>query len=58
MRTIVQRAVAQSPLCQNLWNERFLAAGEATPRTLEMDDFAPVLTDDLYAGADYYFDGV
>jgi hypothetical protein len=42
----------------NRWNERFLAAGEATPRTLEMDDLAPVLTDDLYAGAAYYFDGV
>ncbi len=42
----------------NRWNERFLAAGEATPRTLEMDALAPVLTDDLYAGAAYYFDGV
>jgi len=42
----------------NRWNERFLAAGEATPRTLEMGDLAPVLTDDLYAGAAYYFDGV
>lgn len=48
-------------LCWELvtqWNERFLAAGEATPRTLELDDLARVLTDDLYAGAAYYFDGV
>ena len=42
----------------NRWNEQFLMAGEATPRTLELADLDPVLTDDLYAGAAYYFDGV
>lgn len=40
------------------WNERFLAEGESLPRLLGLDDLAPVLDDDLYAGAAYYFDGV
>ncbi|MCP4660043.1 MAG: ATP-binding protein, partial [bacterium] len=42
----------------NRWNERFLAEGESVPRTLVLTDLEPVLTADLYAAADYYFDGV
>jgi hypothetical protein len=42
----------------NNWNERFLREGEFTPRTLTMDDLAPVLTFDFYQAAGYYFDGV
>jgi len=48
-------------LCWELvtrWNERFKKEGEATPRTLALDDLAPVLTPDLYKSAGYYFDGV
>ena len=42
----------------NRWNERFLREGESTPRTLTMDDLAPILTPDFYQAAGYYFDGV
>ena len=42
----------------NNWNERFLRGGESTPRTLTLDDLAPVLTPDFYQSAGYYFDGV
>jgi hypothetical protein len=42
----------------NRWNERFLEEGEATPRTLTMDDLALLLTPDFFQSADYYFDGV
>ncbi len=48
-------------LCWELvtrWNERFLREGKATPRTLTLDDLAPVLTPDFFHGAGYYFDGV
>lgn len=40
------------------WNERFLKTGEKTPRMLLPEDLEPVLTDDFYSGASYYFDGV
>jgi hypothetical protein len=42
----------------NRWNERFLEYGETTPRTIEMADLEPVLSADLFANAEYYFDGV
>ncbi|NIN84948.1 MAG: AAA family ATPase [Candidatus Aminicenantes bacterium] len=48
-------------LCWELvtrWNERFLKQGETTPRTLTLDDLAPVLTPDFFHSAGYYFDGV
>jgi hypothetical protein len=40
------------------WNERFLKQGETTPRTLTLDDLEPVIDDDFYSNAEYYFDGV
>ena len=48
-------------LCWELvrrWNERFLRDGEATPRTLFPDALDPVLDAELYAAAEYYFNGV
>ena len=48
-------------LCWELvrrWNERFLKEGESTPRVLELEELEPILDADLYAAAEYYFDGV
>jgi AAA domain len=42
----------------NAWNEKFLTDGASTERLLRLSDLEPLLNDNFYRAAEYYFSGV